>query len=147
MISVNSPAVSLHCWIDRRNRWGVRFGTEFGIRRHGPAYLAGFPPVDWILLRWSRRRRRGINEVEVPTSALCSALGAMIGSRLGYCLLYKARNICHLRLEIFPLGHGRMASHGRIALLIIVLWDIAPQPRMSMMPLLGAGAAALPGDN
>ena len=144
MISGNFPSVSHLDWIDRLNPRVVRLDTGFGMRWYGLAYLAGFLLTGWILLRWARKGRLSIKEGQVPTFVLYSALGVMIGGRLGYCLLYEAHNIFHQPLVIFALWHGGMASHGLIAGLIIVLWAFACQRGLSALPLLGAAAATLP---
>jgi phosphatidylglycerol:prolipoprotein diacylglycerol transferase len=144
MISGISPAVSHQSWIDRLNRSVVRLDTGFGIRWYGLAYLAGFLLIGWILLRWARKGRPPIEEVEVPTFVFYSALGVLIGGTLGYYLLYQAHNILYQPLEIFALWHGGRASHVGIAGLIIVLWAFVPQPGMSVMSLLDAGAATIP---
>jgi prolipoprotein diacylglyceryltransferase len=96
MISGNSPAVSHPSWIDRLNPSVVRFDSGFGIRWYGLAYRAGFLLTGWILLRWARKGSLPIKEEEVPRFVLYSALGVMIGGRLGYCLLDQAHNILHL---------------------------------------------------
>lgn len=85
-----------------------------------------------------------IKEEEVPAFALYSALGVMIGGRLGYCLLYQAHNILRQSLEILTFWRGGMASHGGIAGLIIALWAFACQRGMSVLPLLDTAAATVP---
>jgi hypothetical protein len=48
--------------------------------------------MGWILWRWARKGRLPIEEENVPTFVLYSALGVMIGRRPGFCLLFSARN-------------------------------------------------------
>jgi phosphatidylglycerol:prolipoprotein diacylglycerol transferase len=104
----------------------VRFSDNFGIRYYGLAYVAGY-----FLLRWSLiyQQERGWLPVPKETClAMTNAiffLGAVLGGRLGYCLLYDFPNFFNNPLIFFEVWRGGMASHGGIlgVALVIAFWS------------------------
>ncbi len=134
-----------HCyWVDRLHPWLIHFGGHFGIRWYGLAYMAGFLLAAWILSRWARQQKLPIPQEEVLPFILYTAVGVIIGGRLGYCFLYNSYQVFHHPLVIFEVWDGGMASHGGILGMAVAVWIYARQQRVSAIRLLDAAAATGP---
>ena len=75
-------------YIHDLNPFLIEFGSGWGIRYYGLAYVAGF--LAWYYgLRWFRSKGwSGLNDNHVSELLFSTVLGVLIGGRLGYCLLY-----------------------------------------------------------
>jgi phosphatidylglycerol:prolipoprotein diacylglycerol transferase len=93
----------------------VQFGSSFGVRWYGLAYVAGF--LVGILL-YRRLARQGYSDLQpeaVTDFIVAGAIfGVVIGGRLGYMLLYNFDGFLANPLSIFKLWEGGMSSHGGI---------------------------------
>jgi phosphatidylglycerol:prolipoprotein diacylglycerol transferase len=105
----------------------IQFGSGWGIRYYGMAYVAGF--LGWFYglrcfrkLGWSNLSDEQISELLFYT-----VLGVLVGGRLGYCLLYDWAETIRNPVSIIAFWNGGirgMASHGGIlgSLIGFLLW-------------------------
>lgn len=100
------------------------FGTEFGIRWYGMAYLMGFI-CGYLALRYMiKRGTMPLNAEQMADYVTYVAIGTMVGGRLGYCLFYAPETLWDFH-GAFPywglleVNKGGMASHGGIIGIIV----------------------------
>ncbi|CAF0689000.1 prolipoprotein diacylglyceryl transferase [Candidatus Methylacidithermus pantelleriae] len=123
----------------------VRFSGHWGIRYYGLAYVAGY-----LLLRWSlsyQRRRGWLPLDQERCESLANSvffLGAVLGGRLGYCLLYDFPNFVRRPWIFFEVWRGGMASHGGILGVTVVLWAFAKRASLPFFVLSDAVAFFTP---
>ena len=100
------------------NPFLIEFGSGWGIRYYGLAYVAGF--LAWYHgLRWFRTKGwSGLNDNQISELLFYTVLGVLIGGRLGYCLLYDWAETVRNPISVVAFWHGGlqgMSSHGGIA--------------------------------
>jgi phosphatidylglycerol:prolipoprotein diacylglycerol transferase len=90
--------------------WGLE-----GIRWYGVCYLVSFFLVQFFLASYSRKGFSPLSPEQNDALLIYFALGAVVGGRLGYCLLYNFDNFSTNPLIFFQIWRGGMASHGGFA--------------------------------
>ena len=102
----------------------VKFGSGFGLRWYGLAYLAGFLAGIFLYRRLAVRGYSDLRPDQVTDFITMGALfGVLLGGRLGYLLLYDADRFVHDPLIFFRVWEGGMASHGGIlGLTLYTFW-------------------------
>ena len=102
-----------------------RIYGDIAVHWYGLSYVLGFFCA-YILIRWiSIRQKQGLTPKLVGDFVLFSAIGVLIGGRLGYCLFYSPDLFLKFRPEfpfwgVFALSEGGMSSHGGMIGLVIV---------------------------
>ena len=114
-------------YIHDLNPFLIEFGSGWGIRYYGLAYVAGF--LAWFYgLAWFRRKGWSVlNDNQIAELLFYTVLGVLIGGRLGYCLLYDLNETLRNPISVVAFWNGGlrgMASHGGIvgALIGFLLW-------------------------
>ncbi len=90
-------------------RWyGLLFAT---------GYIVGYYIMIWIY------KKEKLDVKEVETIFIYTAIGGILGARLGHILFYDIELYLENPLEIFYIWHGGLASHGgAIGILLIMLY-------------------------
>jgi phosphatidylglycerol:prolipoprotein diacylglycerol transferase len=96
-----------------------RFSENFGIRWYGLSYLLAFFCAYVLLFWFSRRQRSGLTAAMITDFTVYSAIGILIGGRLGYCLFYSPDLFVKFKMDfpfwgVLALQEGGMSSHGGI---------------------------------
>jgi phosphatidylglycerol:prolipoprotein diacylglycerol transferase len=118
--------------------WEIAPGI--GIRWYGLSYLAGAVIGAGIVWWIARRGRARIAPPLVSEFAINLLIGAFIGGRLGFCLLYEPTLLGWV--DDFPfwgvlaIQHGGMASHGGMIGMLAAAWWFARKNRLSLLHLL-----------
>ena len=92
------------------------------VRWYGIMYLAAFLLV-WIGLRmranqpWSK-----VKPINVDDVVFYGALGAIVGGRIGYMLVYAHQELLADPLSIFTVWKGGMSFHGGLSGVLIAMW-------------------------
>ncbi len=103
-----------------------KISGEFGIRWYGLSYLFAFFCA-FVLVSWlSQRQRNGLTSQMILDFVIFSAIGTLIGGRLGYCIFYAPDLFLKFRPDfpfwgVLALNEGGMASHGGIVGLVLAL--------------------------
>jgi phosphatidylglycerol:prolipoprotein diacylglycerol transferase len=94
---------------------------------YGLMYLIGFISA-WLLAHW-RTKHYQLNWTSEQISDLIfySALGVIIGGRVGYMLFYNFSELIHAPLTLFKIWEGGMSFHGGLLGVLIALWIFARQ--------------------
>jgi phosphatidylglycerol:prolipoprotein diacylglycerol transferase len=111
-------------YIHNINPFAIKFSEQYfveGIRWYGIFYLLTFGFM-FFALNFYSKKNKSLLSVEQNTSFLNYAIvGVVIGSRMGYMLLYCPGIFVHNPLEIFAVWHGGMSSHGGFIGIIIAM--------------------------
>ena len=92
------------------------------VRWYGIMYLASFLLV-WFGLRvrsklpWSKVRAQHVDDV-----VFYGALGAIVGGRIGYMLVYAHQELFADPLSIFTVWKGGMSFHGGLSGVLVAMW-------------------------
>lgn len=104
-------------WVHDLDPVLVELPGTLAIRWYGLAYLAGFF-LAWLLVRQVLRRGRSpLGEQDAGNLVVTLALGAVVGARLGYAVLYQPSLLWTVDGDfpfwrLLALHEGGMASHG-----------------------------------
>jgi len=110
----------LAAWLHDLDPWAIRLAGEVGIRWYGLSYLLAFG-LGWLLIRRVLSAGRSPLAPEAAGDLVVSlALGAVVGGRVGYVLLYQPALLAEFGAAppwwgLLAVGQGGMASHGGIA--------------------------------
>lgn len=102
----------------------VRISGEFGIRWYGMSYMMGFLCAYFLLAWLVPKQRAGMTVEMVSDFIFYSALGILIGGRLGYVLFYAPSLLKSFGSEapywgVLAVNQGGMASHGGMLGIIV----------------------------
>ncbi len=98
----------------------VRFGSNFGVRWYGVAYVLAFL-CGWLVLRSLAKKGLGqLKPEETGDFITWAALfGVMLGGRIGWILFYGWEQLRQEPLSILRVWDGGMSSHGGILGLVL----------------------------
>lgn len=127
--------------------------VEFGpivIRWYALAYIGGII-LGWLLMRryvttdrrWAKGQRRP-TLVELDDVLLISAIGIILGGRLGHVLFYGLPYYWERPLEIFLIWQGGMAFHGGFLGIILAVGIFARVKRIPVLTLFDLLAVTAP---
>lgn len=89
---------------------------------YGLMYLIGFAGA-WLLARWrARKQNSGWTNEQVSELIFYSALGVVVGGRLGYMVFYDWANVLANPLSIVQVWHGGMSFHGGLLGVMLATW-------------------------
>ena len=90
---------------------------------YGVMYLCAFGTALWLGVRRSRQANAPYTADHVSDLIFYSALGAVLGGRLGYVFFYKFSDFLAAPWEIFMVWQGGMSFHGGlIGVLLAMYW-------------------------
>jgi phosphatidylglycerol:prolipoprotein diacylglycerol transferase len=109
------------------------------IRWYGLSYLVGFGLFLWLTMRRVQRPQyvqAGWVRRDAEDLLFWGVLGAILGGRLGYTLLYKPGYYLANPLEILKVWEGGMAFHGGlIGVILALLWYARSRQRPALQVL------------
>ena len=116
---------------------------------YGVMYLCGFALAS-LLATWRNRRfHAGYSAVQLNDLLFYSALGVIIGGRVGYMLFYQTDVLMHEPLALFKIWQGGMSFHGGLVGVMVALQWFAYQQHQSfwvvadfVVPMVPLGLAA-----
>lgn len=113
---------------------------EFGIRWYGLSYMAGFLCA-YMLISWmSARRRSPLPLQHVADFITYSAIGILVGGRLGYCVFYDPSLFLKFKSElpfwgVLAVNEGGMASHGGMIGVVVAAYLFSRRFNVSRLHL------------
>ena len=116
---------------------------------YGLAYLFGFS-MSFLLGNYRARKSSGVwTKQQVSDLVFYSALGVIIGGRLGYVLFYNFHSFMEYPLSLFYVWEGGMSFHGGVVGELVVMFFYSRNTNKSYMsvadfltPLIPIGLAA-----
>jgi len=111
---------------------------------YGIMYLIGFAAA-WLLAR-KRAVRPGspVTQVQVSDLIFYSALGVVLGGRIGYMLFYDLPNFIHHPWIFFRVWDGGMSFHGGLLGVMLSLWLYSRSLKCSFWQLADFVAPLVP---
>lgn len=116
---------------------------------YGLMYLFGFV-AGWGLLSWRLREvrrnstERSMTQEELSDIVFFTALGAIIGGRVGYILFYQTQVFITEPMLIFQTWKGGMSFHGGLIGVLIALFFCARKLQVPMLALSDLIAPVVP---
>jgi phosphatidylglycerol:prolipoprotein diacylglycerol transferase len=110
---------------------------------YGLMYLFGFL-IAWALLSLRVRHSTRVTQEQLSDLLFYSALGIIIGGRLGYVLFYDWSTFFHHPLMVFQTWKGGMSFHGGLLGVILVLFWQARKDRRPLFELTDLVAPVVP---
>jgi phosphatidylglycerol---prolipoprotein diacylglyceryl transferase len=105
----------------------VRLGP-LAIHWYGLSYIAGIALAWWYLR--ARAAAHGWTAEAVGDLVFYSALGGVLGGRIGYALFYNAETYASDPLAIFRVWEGGMSFHGGfIGIVLVLVWMMRREGR------------------
>ncbi len=92
------------------------------IRWYGLMYLLGFAGAWWLARKRAVRDDAPLKPQDVDDLIVWSALGVVIGGRVGYMLFYAADALLANPLSLFRIWEGGMSFHGGLLGVIVAMW-------------------------
>lgn len=103
----------------------ISFSEHLQIRWYGVMYLLAFG-LCWILIRLRTRRSPGWESTDRLNDLMFyTAMGVILGGRLGYIVFYAPMEWLHDPLSVFKIWQGGMSFHGGLIGVIIAMWLFA----------------------
>jgi len=96
-----------------------RIGS-FAIRWYGLLFASAFM-FGYFLFR-KMFLNEGISEEVLDKLTIYTAIGTIVGARLGHCLFYEPSYYLSNPVEIIKVWHGGLASHGAAIVIPFALW-------------------------
>jgi prolipoprotein diacylglyceryl transferase len=93
---------------------------NFSIRWYGLLFASSFF-FGYLIFR-KIFKNEGIGEDVLDKLTVYTAIGTIVGARLGHCLFYEPSYYLANPLEIFAVWHGGLASHGAAIGILLALW-------------------------
>jgi len=110
---------------------------------YGLAYLVGLM-LAWILMSWRARKSGQFTQEQVSDILFYSALGIILGGRLGYMLFYDWHVLLSDPLMIFETWKGGMAFHGGLLGVALALWWLSRRLKRPIFELTDFVAPMVP---
>ncbi len=95
------------------------------IHWYGLMYLLGFLGAWWLGRIRARDESRGWTAAQVDDVIFYSALGVVLGGRLGYMLFYGSQQYLQDPLAILRIWQGGMSFHGGLLGVLLAMWLFA----------------------
>ena len=106
----------------------------FAPRWYGVLFASGFLFGYFIFKRMFRNE--GLRDELLDKLTIYSALGTIIGARLGHCLFYEPSYYLSNPLEILMIWKGGLASHGAAIGILLALWLFVRKEKKPYMWIL-----------
>lgn len=110
---------------------------------YGLAYVVGFVAAALLFRHFARRWDLGVTDDDVLTVVLAAIVGVIVGSRVGYVLVYGGGYYLDNPIEILSIWDGGMSFHGGLVGILIggaVAARILRMPWLTMCDLGAIGA-------
>lgn len=113
---------------------------DFGIRWYGLAYLAGFLCSYGLIYKMALRNKAQIPVRLVSDFVTYSAIGILVGGRVGYVLFYSPELLWQFKSQppfwgLLAVNEGGMASHGGMIGLVVACILFARAHRLNLLHL------------
>lgn len=107
---------------------------RFAIRYYGVLWALSFYLGYLIFNRFVKKE--GLPEGFLDSLTIYTAVGTILGARLGHCLFYEPDYYLSHPLEILKIWQGGLASHGAAIGIIIALYLFSKKHKVSMIYVL-----------
>lgn len=116
---------------------------------YGLMYLVGFVGAWLLAYGRSEYYKLDWNPDTISDFIFYTALGVILGGRIGYMLFYNTQELTHHPLSLFKIWEGGMSFHGGLIGVVIAIWMFSYKVKKSFLeigdfaaPLVPLGLAA-----
>lgn len=95
-------------------------------------YIAGFAAAWWLGVKRAGGKDSGWTSAQVADLVTNSALGVILGGRIGYMLFYNFSTLVENPLNLFKIWQGGMSFHGGLIGVGIAVWLFARSTKKSL---------------
>ena len=95
-------------------------GHVLAVRWYGLLFASGFVLGYYIMRKMFRNE--GLSDELLDRLTVYTAIGTIVGARLGHCLFYEPQYFLSHPIEILKVWKGGLASHGAAIGILIALW-------------------------
>jgi phosphatidylglycerol---prolipoprotein diacylglyceryl transferase len=126
-----------------------RISGDIGVRWYGLSYIAGFITAYFIISWMAKRQKMGMTSEMVSDFITYSAIGILVGGRLGYCIFYSPDLFLNFKSSfpfwgVLAVNEGGMASHGGIIGLVAACGYFSFKHNISRLYLFDLAAVTGP---
>ncbi len=114
------------------------------IRWYGLAYLAGFGVAWFVLRRLNGRWALGLDADDILEIMLGGVLGVLVGSRVGWVLVYGGADYLRRPLDVLRVWEGGMSFHGGLVGILLAGMVVSRRLGLPFTRLADAGAVGAP---
>jgi phosphatidylglycerol---prolipoprotein diacylglyceryl transferase len=111
---------------------------------YGISYLISFTIAWWLAKIRAQKLNYNWNNEIINDFIFYSALGAIVGGRLGYVLFYNFKELLHDPLFILRTWEGGMSFHGGILGTVICLFIFSRKMKLSFIEMIDFAAPLTP---
>ena len=111
---------------------------------YGIAYVIGFVAAGLIMRSRARRWGLGLTDDDIIELVLAAVIGVIVGSRLGYVVIYGGSEYWRHPAEIVAVWDGGMSFHGGLAGILIACAIEARRHGLTFLQLADVGAVGAP---
>jgi len=95
------------------------------VRWYGLMYLIGFVGGWWLGRKRARQWGLPVNAAQVDDLLFYTAMGVILGGRVGYVLFYGWTNLANDPLSMLRIWEGGMSFHGGLIGVLLAMWLFA----------------------
>lgn len=121
----------------------VQIGS-FGLRWYSLAYLFGLASAWYLAQRMLSRYKTDVAPEMIDDAVFYSAIGVILGGRLGYVLFYNFEHYLENPMRIFALWEGGMSFHGGLVGVIVALYLYTRKLKIPFLALTDVAACVTP---
>ncbi len=107
------------------------FGHVFAIRWYGLLFASGFVFGYYIIRKMFRNE--GLPDELLDKLTVYTAIGTILGARLGHCFFYEPQYYLAHPFEIIKIWKGGLASHGAAIGILLALWLFARKEKKTFL--------------
>ncbi|PLW83555.1 prolipoprotein diacylglyceryl transferase [Kineobactrum sediminis] len=111
---------------------------------YGLAYLAGLAFAWWFGVQRSKRPDVPLQRAQVDDLVFYSALGVVLGGRIGYAIFYGGERLLENPLWLFRLWEGGMSFHGGLLGVVVAIFWFTRRRDLPFGPVLDLVALMAP---
>jgi len=114
------------------------------VRWYGLAYVAGFLVAGFVISWLNRRWKIGLSGDDILSVILYGLIGVLVGSRIGWVVIYGGLDYLVNPARIFVLWEGGMSWHGGFLGLIFAGWLLSRRLNVPFFTLADMVAVGVP---
>lgn len=116
----------------------------FAVHWYGMMYLLGFVGAWWLLRRRARQPGSVWTEAIIDDVLFYSAMGVILGGRIGYMLFYNTEQLLSSPLSLLRIWEGGMSFHGGLLGVLLANWLYARKLKWHFFTLTDFIAPVVP---